>query len=256
MKVYAMFCAACGQRLDRGDRFCRNCAAPVSQEPIESAIADSPPEPAPPAVETRAPAPGPEHTVAQHTEPEYTEPVVRGALPFGGYLDDSPDDPDPSDKKSGVASGRWSRKTRRLPVLETLMVVLLLVGAGLAVWMLRSSLPAKIAGHAANVEVTISPASANVAPGKTVALAASVSGSDNVELIWSVQEGDAGGTIVANGAKAEGGTVASLAEYTAPATPGTYHVVATSNANKAKSAQAEITVAKAKPTKPAKSRKR
>lgn len=41
MKIWPMFCKACGQGIDRGDKFCRNCGVPLPQEPIESAVAAS-----------------------------------------------------------------------------------------------------------------------------------------------------------------------------------------------------------------------
>ena len=41
MKIWPMFCKACGQGIDRGDKFCRNCGVNLPQEPIESAVAAS-----------------------------------------------------------------------------------------------------------------------------------------------------------------------------------------------------------------------
>jgi hypothetical protein len=134
------------------------------------------------------------------------------------------------------------RRKSRLPVLEILVILLLLIGAGAAVWMLRSSLPAKRAAVSSNVDVTLTPANARVTTGHAVDFAAAVSGTDDVEVDWSVQEGDAGGRVVPRGAKATGGQVSSLAVYIAPNSPGTYHLLATSKADPQKSAQAEITV--------------
>lgn len=59
---------------------------------------------------------------------------------------------------------------------------------------------------------------------------ATVSGSANQAVTWSIAEGDAGGTITAAGL------------YTAPRAPGTYHVVATSQADPGQSASAAVTV--------------
>jgi chitinase len=129
-----------------------------------------------------------------------------------------------------------------LPVLEILIVVLLLGGAGAAVWILHSSLPGKSTAPASNVEVTISPASAQVVAGKAFDFSATVAGAENVEVTWSVQEGDSGGRVVSRGARAQGGAVSSMAVYIAPDTPGTYHLLATSRADSKKSASAEITV--------------
>jgi hypothetical protein len=130
----------------------------------------------------------------------------------------------------------------RLPVLEILVILLLLVGAIIAVWMLRSSQPAKPVPAPANVAVTLLPATARVSPGHAVDFAATVSGTEDVEVDWSVQEGDAGGRVVPRGAKASGGKISALAVYIAPDSPGTYHLVATSKADSEKSATAEITV--------------
>lgn len=81
-----------------------------------------------------------------------------------------------------------------------------------------------------HVSVSISPATAAVAPGGTQQLTATVSGTTNTAVTWSVQEG------------AGGGAVTSTGLYTAPSTPGTYHVVATSQADSTRSAVATITV--------------
>ncbi len=141
-----------------------------------------------------------------------------------------------------TSSGGAVRKSR-LPVLEILVVILLLIGAGAAVFMLRSSLPTKSApAAAANVAVTISPETARVTAGKAFDFVATVSGAGDARVTWTIQEGDEGGRIVTRGAKAEAGKVSSMAVYVAPKTPGTYHLVATSNANPQKSASAEITV--------------
>jgi hypothetical protein len=70
----------------------------------------------------------------------------------------------------------------------------------------------------ATVSVTISPAAASVAPGGTQAFTAKVSGSTNTAVTWSVTESD-------------GGTIDSSGHYTAPASTGTFHVIATSAAD-------------------------
>jgi hypothetical protein len=134
------------------------------------------------------------------------------------------------------------RRKTKLPVLEILVAVLLLFGAGFAVWMLRSSLPGKTLAPASNVEVTISPENAQVKAGNGFDFAATVSGTDDAEVTWTVQEGEDGGRVVPRGAKASNGGISQLAVYVAPKVPGTYHLVATSKADTRKSASAEITV--------------
>jgi len=81
------------------------------------------------------------------------------------------------------------------------------------------------------VAVSVSPATTTAAPSTYVQFAATVTGSTNTAVTWKVQEGSAGGTVSTTG------------YYKAPATAGTYHVVATSKANTAKTAVATIVVA-------------
>lgn len=83
------------------------------------------------------------------------------------------------------------------------------------------------------VAVTVSPASGSVNACRTLQFTATVTGSTNTAVAWSVQEGAAGGTVTAGGL------------YTAPTGPGTYHVVATSAADPAKSFVATVTVTEA-----------
>ncbi len=82
-----------------------------------------------------------------------------------------------------------------------------------------------------SVSVSINPSSVNVPAGETQPFVATVTGSNNTSVSWSVREGTAGGTINSSGV------------YLAPGAFGTYHVVATSQADPTKSATATVTVA-------------
>ncbi len=75
-----------------------------------------------------------------------------------------------------------------------------------------------------SANVVVSPAAAIVSPGATLQFQA------NVAVTWNVQEGAAGGTISNTGL------------YTAPATGGTFHVIATSTANPNQTGRASVTV--------------
>ena len=79
------------------------------------------------------------------------------------------------------------------------------------------------------VSVAISPTSASLSTGATRQFTATVSGTSNTAVTWSVLEGG-------------GGTVSATGLYTAPATAGTYRVRATSVADPTKSASATVTV--------------
>jgi O-glycosyl hydrolase len=79
------------------------------------------------------------------------------------------------------------------------------------------------------VAVTVSPLTATVLQGASLALTCAVTGAADTSCNWSVQEGAAGGAVVAG-------------LYTAPSTAGTFHVVARSNADPTSSATATLTV--------------
>jgi hypothetical protein len=81
-----------------------------------------------------------------------------------------------------------------------------------------------------SIVVQVEPPSAQIGAGGSVSFAAVVTGTANTSVTWSVQEGAAGGSVTSAGA------------YTAPAGAGTYHVVATSQADTTKSSSALVTV--------------
>ncbi len=82
----------------------------------------------------------------------------------------------------------------------------------------------------AGVAVTVSPATPSVVVNGNQTFTATVTGSTTTTVTWTVQEGASGGTITSGGV------------YTAPASTGTYHVIATSTADASKKATATVTV--------------
>ncbi len=80
------------------------------------------------------------------------------------------------------------------------------------------------------IVVTITPATGAADACRTATFSATVTGTSNTAVTWSVQEGAAGGTITSTGV------------YTAPANAGTYHVVAASAADASRSAVAPVAV--------------
>jgi hypothetical protein len=91
---------------------------------------------------------------------------------------------------------------------------------------------------AQTIAVSVSPSSSSLSPGGTQQLTATVTGTANTTVSWTVQEGSAGGGVTSGGL------------YTAPSTPGTYHVVATSQADGARSAVATMVVSAQTPVDP------
>jgi len=90
--------------------------------------------------------------------------------------------------------------------------------------------PSASASTTTEVSVTLSTNVATVYAGGTTTFTATVANAQDTSVTWTVQEGTSGGTITADGV------------YTAPTTAGTYHIVATSNADPSKSATATVTV--------------
>lgn len=82
----------------------------------------------------------------------------------------------------------------------------------------------------APVIVSVSPSTASVKTGETILFTADAVNTDDKAVIWSVQEGNAGGVIDGSG------------RYTAPDAPGTYHVTAKSAADQSRTATATIQV--------------
>ena len=86
------------------------------------------------------------------------------------------------------------------------------------------------AGGAPSISVAISPTEASLAPGAMQRFVATVSGSSDSGVVWSVLEGAAGGLVDSSGL------------YTAPQASGTFHVVAASHADPSRTATATVTV--------------
>ncbi len=80
------------------------------------------------------------------------------------------------------------------------------------------------------IGVTLSPPAVTMDQGATLQFTATVTGTTNPGVLWSVQEGSSGGSISAGGV------------YTAPAAAGVFHVLATSAADSSKTATAAVTV--------------
>lgn len=171
-------------------------------------------------------------------------PESQGAsgLSFAGYAAAKPEAEEEVKAPPPMRMQRRVVRRRSAPVVEILVAILLLGGAATAFWIMRSSLPTGSAALGEGIKVTVTPASARIARGKTLDVLATVSGTDNIEVRWSIREGNAGGIVEARGAKAAKGKVWSQAVYSAPKTPGTYHLLAESKADSDKSAVVFITV--------------
>ncbi|MBU3967808.1 MAG: Ig-like domain-containing protein [Euryarchaeota archaeon] len=89
--------------------------------------------------------------------------------------------------------------------------------------------PGQDKGTLVVVSVSIDPFNPSLRPGRTLQFEANVTGTGNKAVDWSVQETD-------------GGSITNTGLYTAPITPGTYHVIATSHADATKSGMTSVAV--------------
>ncbi len=228
-------CASCGEPNPVGNRFCERCGkslqaeAPVRSTPVPATARSSAP---PPRVQSSwLDVPEPAQAVAAAP---VKSAASRKAAP-------SPASPVPTAKDDNFFyfydDSSAPRSNRKL--LIPLMVVLALGVLGVIYLLSR---PSARSTAGANITVTISPTEAQVVSGQAHDFVATVSGSGDTDVNWSVAEGSAGGKMVNRGAQAQGGTVSDMAVYVAPSTPGSYHVVATSKADTSKSATAQVTV--------------
>lgn len=112
--------------------------------------------------------------------------------------------------------------------------LVLCAASALAALTACDGLPTEIPG-VQGVQVAVTPSAAWVAPAGTADFTAVVSGAANLLVTWSIAEVD-------------GGTVDGSGHYTAPAAPGTFHVVATSAADTSRSATATVNVSTTGPT--------
>ncbi len=97
------------------------------------------------------------------------------------------------------------------------------------------SAEARLTVDASGIAISISPTTATITTEQSQLFSATVQGTTNNRVKWSIEE-------------ANGGTINSLGLYSPPATPGTYHVIATSQADATKQAVATVTVTFPAPT--------
>ena len=102
------------------------------------------------------------------------------------------------------------------------------VGAGDCIVTAAASVTASFA--LPQISIAVTPATASLATGARQQFTATVTGSADTGVVWSVEEGTAGGTVDGTGI------------YVAPSKAGVYHVVATSHADSTKSAAATVTI--------------
>jgi hypothetical protein len=218
-----MVCPNCDQPVQAGDSFCAHCGARVEAPPPQSI---------PVPLNYSAPE---EPTPRDEARDNVSYSIV--GTPLHGT--ETEDEPEPKPKPVRPPGPRRSG----MSVLLMILIGLFVLGIVVAIWIMHSSLPGTAAASSAGaVTITVTPPTAQVAAGNALDFSAKVTGADNGDVLWRVEEGEAGGRVVRRGAQAAGGNVAVLSVYIAPSRAGTYHLVATSAADHKKSATAEITV--------------
>lgn len=235
-----MFCKHCGQRIGRREMFCVRCGQTISQDEFETDASHAESS----RTSSTSVAEMPQHgsSVSRSlfdVEPE-TGNAVNAIEPARLTSPDEQLAPSPARREPRYIPVRKDS----FPIVELLVAILLVAGAVAAIWIFHSTVQNRGRTQPVNVVVTIAPVTVKLRPGKSTEFAATVSGSDDNEVNWSMEEGDAGGRVVPKAAKAEAGKISSLATYTAPKKAGIYHLRASSKSNPESSATAAITVHK------------
>ena len=142
--------------------------------------------------------------------------------------------PEPVPTPSPIA-----QRSSKAPIIILIVFVLVMAVLGYEMMQFR-----KAGKKASGVDVAVTPAQLALKPGESHLLEATVLGTENSDVAWTVLEGEVGGSVVSAGATAHDGHVFSAGKYTAPATSGVYHVIATSKADETRASSATITVAR------------
>jgi hypothetical protein len=117
----------------------------------------------------------------------------------------------------------------RVGLIVIVILLLVIAGAGAMLWLRQS--PSSGSSTNKVLIVTPSPASLTIEPNATATLSVAVEGDGGAGMSWKVAE-NYGGTVQPAGVSVQGPQVIYKATYHSGQTPGDYHVVATSAANK------------------------
>ena len=231
-------CSSCGALITSGQKFCLSCGTPVAQA---TKYAEPP-------VQTQ-----PQVDVAAPVQPEQvcstcTAPLMEGqkfCLACGTPVSQSAASTQPPAPTAAPAPAHYQAtaepqifeaqpKSSAKAIVVVIVAVAILGVGGWYGWQYFSR---------PDVTVSAFPQKTHVATGGKTSLQASVSGSKDTDVDWSIQEGSRGGQLTVLGAGIVAGQPTSTAIYNAPQSSGTFHVIATSHANPGRSAKIEIVVA-------------
>jgi Double zinc ribbon len=266
-------CPVCGFDNPSGNKFCHACGARL-QEPASLATADpaaqtatsgQSQEPAPPEISTSTSTPAPPANAGASSLPgeqERAQSNSQFCIACGAALDpgtifcrvcgaSAGQPPQTSVAAESAAPARAFAPAPAPPISQqgepfanppgnssaiAVITVLLLAVIGAAGWLVWR--------HFARPDVTVVaiPKRIHVAAGGRTALAATISGADDKEVDWSIQEGTKGGQVTPLGIVSQDGELRAGATYSAPLTDGIFHVIATSHANSSRTATVEVIV--------------
>jgi hypothetical protein len=253
MAELGSFCTSCGAKLEPGVAFCTICGAKrqmalqpdtiaVASSPVASSpVASSPEDFSPPPVETSPPVSTnlPEATLAPadlapaDSAPADIPPATLSPAAIAPTANPVFSTPPATEVPSVIALGEKPKDSGSKAIF-VIIVLVILSGAAFGGW--------KYWQKSTRVEIEVSPDATSIPLGGSTHVEAEVPNPNNVDVIWSVREGSAGGAVTGAGALAERGTVKFVATYNAPTTPGTYHVVATLSDNSESTGETTITV--------------
>jgi predicted amidophosphoribosyltransferase len=237
-KPSAQPCAACGAAIGEGQKFCLACGAPIGQRASVN-VSPSVAEPEP----TRG-----EHAVCAACDAALSEGqkfCLSCGTPVTQATAIAPQPPAalaPIAEPHAATSEAQLFATPQRSSAKTLVVVVVLLGVlGAGGWYGWKYFTRP------DVTVTTFPQKTHVAIGGKTSVQASVSGSKDTDVTWTIQEGNKGGQVVDLGAVMASGQLRAGATYSAPQTTGVFHVVVTSHANPGRSAKIEIVVGGSQP---------
>lgn len=231
-------CTACGALITTGQKFCLSCGTPVGQaaKPADTQASTVPQV-------SQAGQSQPQQQVCSACNAPLSEgqkfclacgtpvgqPATSAQIPLAP--------PPPTDQlyQAPAETQLFQEPTKSSAKTVVIVVVVLAVlgGGGWYGWKYFTR---------PDVTVNTFPQKTHVAAGGKTSLQANVSGSNDTDIDWTVQEGAKGGSVIGLGSGMIAGQVGARALYNAPQTSGVFHVIATSHANPGRSAKIEIVV--------------
>ena len=211
-------CPACKAMIEPEAAFCNGCGTRMAKACVN--------ESAPAAAVTSVPTPAAGKPTVAPVQPRRASSSSRALA--GPAMAAQPAYATSSQPKPQPELG-GSSSTHKLGPIVIVVLLLVILGAAALLWLRPSTTPSSSGSKV--LILTPQPSSLTVEPNSTTSLSVAVQGDGGAGVTWKIAE-NYGGSIAPAGVTLQGSRIIYKATYSSGGTPGDYHVVATSAANK------------------------